>query len=162
MLANIAWHVLSGLRFLHEQQGRMHRDIKPSNLLINRAGEVKITDFGISRKMEGSEANSTTYLGTLMYMSPERVNGGAYGFKGDIWSLGLSLLTCALGGFPLPTDNGYWGLAHAIRDGPNPVSYLRRTYSDDFTYGEDDDDEEEDEDEEEEEGFEGDLSLIHI
>ena len=70
--------------------------------------------------MDGSAAKATTYLGTLMYMSPERVEGSGYGFNSDVWSLGLSLMTCAMGDFPLPLANGYWGLAHAIRDAPLP------------------------------------------
>ncbi len=42
-----------------------------------------------------------TFVGTVTYMSPERINGEAYSTPADVWSLGLSLLACALGRVPL-------------------------------------------------------------
>lgn len=72
VLANIARCVLKGLSYLHNKH-QLHRDIKPSNLLINHFGEVKISDFGIAREMEDSMAKATTFVGTLTYMSPERI-----------------------------------------------------------------------------------------
>mmetsp|Transcript_16568 Transcript_16568/g.21181 ORF Transcript_16568/g.21181 Transcript_16568/m.21181 type:complete len:118 (+) Transcript_16568:2-355(+) len=59
---------------------------------------------------------ATTYLGTFMYMSPERVRGAEYSYSSDVWSLGLSLFTCSKGNYPFDTSKGYWGLAQAIKD----------------------------------------------
>eukprot|EP00949_MAST-11_sp_MAST-11-sp1_P005302 g5302.t1 len=121
VVANIGYRVLCGLEFLHKKH-IIHRDIKPSNLLINRHGDVKIGDFGISKQLEGTEAMSTTYLGTLMYMAPERIQTSSYGRGADIWALGLSLLACALGKFPLDTQKGgYWALTTAIAEKPLPT-----------------------------------------
>jgi hypothetical protein len=72
VLANISSRVLKGLAFLHSTH-QLHRDIKPSNLLINHFGDVKVSDFGIVREMENSMAKATTFVGTLTYMSPERI-----------------------------------------------------------------------------------------
>ncbi|RLN78414.1 hypothetical protein BBJ28_00012541 [Nothophytophthora sp. Chile5] len=72
VLANISFRVLKGLAFLHGTH-QLHRDIKPSNLLINHFGDVKVSDFGIVREMENSMAKATTFVGTLTYMSPERI-----------------------------------------------------------------------------------------
>jgi hypothetical protein len=72
VLANISYRVLKGLAFLHGTH-QLHRDIKPSNLLINHFGHVKISDFGIVKEMENSVAKATTFVGTLTYMSPERI-----------------------------------------------------------------------------------------
>lgn len=58
-----------------------------------------------------------TFVGTLTYMSPERINGEGYSYSSDIWSLGLTLLTTALGKLPLETKNGYWGVLYSIRSG---------------------------------------------
>lgn len=113
VVANIGYRVLKGLNFLH-QRNILHRDIKPSNLLINRDGHVKISDFGIARQLEGTDAMSQTYLGTLMYMAPERIHTSSYGKPADIWAVGLSLLACRLGRFPFTTKGGYWALTHAI------------------------------------------------
>ena len=51
VIANIGYRVLKGLEFLHKRN-ILHRDIKPSNLLINRDGDVKISDFGIARQLK--------------------------------------------------------------------------------------------------------------
>ena len=113
VIANIGYRVLKGLDFLHKRN-ILHRDIKPSNLLINRDGDVKISDFGIARQLEATDAMSQTYLGTLMYMAPERIHTSSYGKPADIWAVGLSLLACRLGRFPFQTKGGYWALTHAI------------------------------------------------
>ncbi|DBA02435.1 TPA: hypothetical protein N0F65_008649 [Lagenidium giganteum] len=119
VLANISYRVLKGLAFLHNTH-QLHRDIKPSNLLINHFGDVKISDFGIVREMENSMAKATTFVGTLTYMSPERIASEEYSYKSDVWSMGLSIMTCALGKFPYSSRGGYWELLHMIRNEPPP------------------------------------------
>ncbi|PPD81566.1 hypothetical protein GOBAR_DD21506 [Gossypium barbadense] len=82
-------------------------DIKPSNLLINGKGEVKIADFGVSKIVVGTRNACEACMGTCAYMSPERVDperwdgGNANGFSGDVWSLGVVLLECLVGHYPL-------------------------------------------------------------
>ncbi|KAE9027448.1 hypothetical protein PF011_g2033 [Phytophthora fragariae] len=119
VLANISFRVLKGLAFLHSTH-QLHRDIKPSNLLINHFGDVKVSDFGIVREMENSMAKATTFVGTLTYMSPERIASEEYSYKSDVWSFGLSIMTCALGKFPYSSRGGYWELLHMIRNEPPP------------------------------------------
>lgn len=80
----------------------IHRDIKPSNILLNRAGEAKLCDFGVSGELISSLAD--TFVGTTSYMSPERVDGTGTYANGDVWSLGLTLLEIATGSFPIPTQ----------------------------------------------------------
>ena len=58
---------------LHHHQ--IHRDIKPSNLLINHMGDVKISDFGIVKELGTQRSMANTFVGTLTYMSPERISG---------------------------------------------------------------------------------------
>ena len=67
-------------------------------------------------------------------MSPERIGGESYGYVSDIWSFGLSILTCALGEYPLSTEGGYWGLLHSLKeDAPPTVPEDRRDeFSDEF------------------------------
>ncbi|XP_062091086.1 mitogen-activated protein kinase kinase SIPKK [Humulus lupulus] len=108
-LAAICKQVLKGLLYLHHEKHIIHRDLKPSNLLINHRGEVKITDFGVSAIMESTSGQANTFLGTYNYMSPERITGGKYSYKSDIWSLGLVLLECATGRFPyIPEEGDVW------------------------------------------------------
>ncbi|KAI7989848.1 Mitogen-activated protein kinase kinase 10 [Camellia lanceoleosa] len=105
-ISGIGRRVLEGLHYLHGMQ-IVHRDIKPSNLLINNRGEIKIADFGVSRVVAGKLEPANSSMGTSAYMSPERLDperwNGHYsdGFAGDVWSLGLVVLECHVGHFPL-------------------------------------------------------------
>ncbi|TYZ56942.1 hypothetical protein PybrP1_003195 [[Pythium] brassicae (nom. inval.)] len=74
----------------------------------------------ISYRMENSVAKATTFVGTLTYMSPERIASEEYSYKSDVWSFGLSIMTCALGRFPYSSKGGYWELLHMIRNEPPP------------------------------------------
>lgn len=112
-LGYMARDCLEGLQYLHNLS-LLHRDIKPSNLLISHKGVIKIADFGITRELCNTDAQSNTYVGTFMYMSPERVHGDVYSYKSDVWAVCMSLLTCALGEFPFKVKNGYWGVNEAI------------------------------------------------
>ncbi|KAJ0989932.1 hypothetical protein J5N97_008288 [Dioscorea zingiberensis] len=106
LIAGVARRVLEGLCYLHEN-GVVHRDIKPANLLINGDGEVKIADFGASRVVVTGDVWEPCE-GTCAYMSPERMDsegfgggGDGGGCPGDVWALGVVLLECRVGRFPL-------------------------------------------------------------
>ncbi|XP_020423534.1 mitogen-activated protein kinase kinase 2 isoform X2 [Prunus persica] len=120
--------VLQGLLYLHHEKHIIHRDFKPSNLLINHQGEIKITDFGVSAIKASTSEQANTFVGTFNYMSPERIVGGNYSYKSDIWSLGLVLLECATGQFPyLPPDqaqvwDSFFELMSAIVEQPPPCA----------------------------------------
>jgi serine/threonine protein kinase len=60
--------MLNGLMYLHFVMNQIHRDIKPENILINSNGEVKFTDFGISKRLERTEQLANTFVGTVTYM----------------------------------------------------------------------------------------------
>ncbi|KAL8232493.1 hypothetical protein R6Q57_002271 [Mikania cordata] len=103
-LADLTRQILSGLYYLHRRK-IVHRDIKPSNLLINSKKQVKIADFGVSRILEQTMDPCNSSVGTIAYMSPERINtdlnDGRYdGCAGDIWSVGVSILEFYMGRFP--------------------------------------------------------------
>ncbi|RKP17993.1 kinase-like protein [Rozella allomycis CSF55] len=67
IIGSILDSVLRGLVYLYEIHRIIHRDIKPSNILFNSFGQVKICDFGVSRQLTNSIANS--FVGTSSYMA---------------------------------------------------------------------------------------------
>ncbi len=88
--AKIGAQVADALAYAH-QQGVLHRDIKPSNLLLDVAGRVWVTDFGLA-KVEGSDGPTRTgdIVGTVRYMPPERFDGWS-DHRSDVYSLGATL-----------------------------------------------------------------------
>jgi eukaryotic-like serine/threonine-protein kinase len=89
-VAHIGLHVAEALDHA-AQQGVLHRDIKPGNLLLDEAGHVWVTDFGLA-KLTGSDdlTYSGELLGTLRYMAPERFQD-RFDAASDVYSLGLTL-----------------------------------------------------------------------
>ncbi|KAI3442532.1 uncharacterized protein J3R85_000722 [Psidium guajava] len=112
-LSHLTYQILSGLAYLHRRK-IVHRDIKPSNLLVNSRKQVKIADFGVSRILSQTMDPCNSSVGTIAYMSPERINtdlnhGKYNGCAGDIWSFGVSILEFYLGRFPFAVGRqGDW------------------------------------------------------
>lgn len=80
--------------------GVLHRDIKPANILIDKSGQVWLTDFGLAQALEADGVTTQAGVaGTLRYMPPERFQGVS-GELGDVYSLGVTLFELACGRTP--------------------------------------------------------------
>lgn len=119
--------------YLHVVGRQIHRDIKPANILINSKGEVKLTDFGISKELEESNQFAHTFVGTVTYMSPERIEGKRYNHLSDIWSFGMVILEMATGSYPYPSYKSYIEMLQLIMNEPAPqIPENNQDFSDDF------------------------------
>lgn len=122
VLGKICGGVCAGLEYLHAHRRTVHRDIKPGNILVRLDGEPVITDFGVSAELGDSRALLDSFKGTLHYMSPERVENKDYDFAADVWSLGLTMLECAVGKYPYDvSDGGPLGLMVQITRDECPI-----------------------------------------
>jgi eukaryotic-like serine/threonine-protein kinase len=99
-LAGLGDEVCAGLAHAHEH-GVIHRDIKPHNILLDENGHAKVTDFGIARALDTTQATRTgSFLGTALYSSPEQLQGKKVTPKSDVYSLGATLYQAATGAPP--------------------------------------------------------------
>ncbi|HEY2159628.1 MAG TPA: serine/threonine-protein kinase, partial [Isosphaeraceae bacterium] len=89
-IARLGLQAAQALVYAHAR-GVLHRDIKPSNLLLDAAGQVWVTDFGLA-KADGAEAltEAGDIVGTLRYMAPERFRGESDP-RSDVYALGATL-----------------------------------------------------------------------
>jgi serine/threonine protein kinase len=85
----IARQICAGLAAAHER-GVIHRDLKPANVMLDSAGKIRITDFGLAG-LAASIQGEETRAGTPAYMAPEQLAGREVTTKSDIYSLGLIL-----------------------------------------------------------------------
>src|SRR4029077_5639547 len=68
----------------------IHRDLKPANLMLDSAGKIRITDFGLAAIAASLDATDVK-AGTPAYMAPEQLEGKEVTVKSDLYSLGLVL-----------------------------------------------------------------------
>ncbi len=115
--------LLSALDYAH-RQGIVHRDIKPANLLIEPAGRVKLTDFGVARMQDSGDATRTqgTMVGTLKYMSPEQVQGRKIDARADLFSVGVVLYQLLTDKRPFDGENDFSIIQQIIDHTPPPPS----------------------------------------
>jgi len=85
--------ILVGLDYLHKHC-IVHRDVKCANVLLDADGNVKVADFGASRKMSSinGEAAAMSMKGTPFFMAPEVIKQTAVGRQSDIWSVGCCVV----------------------------------------------------------------------
>lgn len=94
--------ILEGLVYIHENRF-VHRDIKCANILRDVAGNIKLGDFGTSRRLiaitNQNQPDSGT-IGTAHWTAPEIIQGSIFGRKADIWSLGCTVVEMLTTGPP--------------------------------------------------------------
>jgi len=119
-LGPIVLQVLNGLGYMHREMKQVHRDLKPANVLLTSQGVVKLSDFGISKQLDSTQAVAMTQVGTTAYMAPERLKGDEYSFSSDVWAVGVIVLEALIGAHPFAEHKSFMSLFKAITSGTLP------------------------------------------
>ena len=116
---------LEALAYAH-QQGVIHRDIKPENIMLTPQGQVKVTDFGLAFAHEEVRlTQGDGVVGTVLYMSPEMIQGKAIDPRTDLYSLGLVFYEVLTGEPPFAGEQFAQILSKVISTDPIPL-HVRR------------------------------------
>ncbi|KAF9570776.1 ATP binding [Mortierella alpina] len=138
--------ILEGLDYLHECD-IIHRDIKGANILVDNKGCIKISDFGISKKVEDHlksinlKSSRPSLQGSTFWMAPEVVKQIETTYKADIWSLGCLVVEMFTGTHPFPQFSQMQALfqigSNCTPDVPEDISddakdFLKMTFEVDY------------------------------
>jgi serine/threonine-protein kinase len=105
----VALELSRGLEEIHAR-GIVHRDLKPSNILLGRAGETKIADFGIALDARAPALTRTGHtVGTPIYMSPEQLIGERVAPRSDVFALGVVCYEMLVGEPPFVEEESLHG-----------------------------------------------------
>ncbi len=123
---SIAEQCLAGLAAAHDR-GILHCDLKPENLMITPAGQVKILDFGFSRRIQTDETRESLELTTLVfggtpgYIAPEVLLGNTPDARADIFAIGVVLYEALVGRHPFRVEANVATEGRIVHDEPHSI-----------------------------------------
>jgi serine/threonine protein kinase/DNA-binding CsgD family transcriptional regulator/anti-sigma regulatory factor (Ser/Thr protein kinase) len=121
--------VLEALAYAHAQ-GILHRDLKPDNVMLTPDGQVKLTDFGLS-KIRGDMPLTEAHLmvGTALYMAPEVIAGHPADARTDLYAVGVMLYELLTGRVPFSGDTLTATLSQILHAPVPPLNLEREELS---------------------------------
>jgi len=124
-LADWTSQLCDALDYAHNHAKIIHRDLKPANLMVNQRGDLKVSDFGISRSLSDSVSMLTMEQGrsgTLVFMSPQQLDGERGSHLDDIYSFGATMYELITSKPPFSSGN----IDRQIREKIPPTMAMRR------------------------------------
>ncbi|ORM37654.1 serine/threonine-protein kinase [Williamsia sp. 1135] len=115
--------VLAALAAAHAA-GILHRDIKPGNVLFSATGIVKVGDFGIAKTADSAHTTTGEVLGTVAYLSPQRIEGRPATVGDDIYAVGVVGYEAITGRRPFAGDNIASMARNILQQRPEPLAAL--------------------------------------
>ncbi|KNC84172.1 CAMK/CAMKL protein kinase [Sphaeroforma arctica JP610] len=101
----VFFQISSGVSYLHDHK-IIHRDLKPNNVLMDGNNNCKLSDFGLSKKLNETDI-LTTACGSPIYAAPELLTRQYFGRRVDVWSLGVILFNIGTGKMPFGVDASF-------------------------------------------------------
>ena len=132
-ILKVADGVLTALEVSHKA-GIVHLDIKPANIMISGDGTVKVMDFGIARAVSDATGNleqTTSILGTALYISPEQAKGEEPDTRTDLYSLGVVMYELLAGSPPFTSESPVSIAYKHISEEPRPLREVNPGVSED-------------------------------
>ena len=118
--------VLVALEYAHSREV-IHRDIKPSNIMVTPDGRVKVLDFGLALGVPDARLTTTGALvGSMHYIAPELVSGGAHDARSDLYALGVTLYEMITGRLPIDGTNYAQVIGGILKHNPTPPNQVNR------------------------------------
>jgi serine/threonine-protein kinase len=121
---DIGVQILRAASFAH-RRGVVHRDLKPHNVMLDDAGNAKVTDFGIARAGASEMTEAGSIMGTAQYLSPEQAQGQLATSQSDLYSVGIILYELLTGRLPFDGESAVAIAVQHLNDPPPPISSLR-------------------------------------
>jgi serine/threonine-protein kinase len=127
---DVAIEVAEGLQAVHDA-GIIHRDLKATNVMLDRAGTIRLMDFGIAKQLQQEDTKGITataqMVGTPEYMSPEQVRSERLDGRADVYSLGVLIFELFTGELPFHGDTPM-SVILAHLETPPPLDGARATW----------------------------------
>jgi len=123
-VVDIGIQILRAASFAH-RRGVIHRDLKPHNVMVDDAGNAKVTDFGIARAGASEMTEAGSIMGTAQYLSPEQAQGAAATSQSDLYSVGIILYELLTGQLPFDGESAVSIAVQHLNDAPTPIHALR-------------------------------------
>jgi beta-lactam-binding protein with PASTA domain/predicted Ser/Thr protein kinase len=120
---DIAIQILKAARFAH-RRGIVHRDLKPHNVIVDDAGDAKVTDFGIARAGASDMTETGSIMGTAQYLSPEQAQGHSVTQSSDLYSVGVVLYEMLTGRVPFDGEQAVTIALKHVSEAPIPPSQI--------------------------------------
>jgi serine/threonine-protein kinase len=120
--------ILSALEYAHDR-GVIHRDVAPANIIVSKQGDIKLTDFGLAKRLTDARVSqSGAFVGSPHYMSPEQAKGDARAdARSDIYSTGAVLYELVTGRRLFDSDSVFELLSAHVHQTPMPPIALEPT-----------------------------------
>ena len=115
--------ILRAARFAH-RRGIVHRDLKPHNVIVDDAGDAKVTDFGIARAGASDMTETGSIMGTAQYLSPEQAQGRSVTASSDLYSVGVVLYEMLTGHVPFDGEQAVTIALKHVSEAPRPPHEL--------------------------------------